>query len=146
MIEEMKSLVEQKKTCVLATASDNNPHCSLMAYVTDDNCGEIYMITGRNTKKFRNLSENPSVSLLIDTREEDYGSESPGGVRAITVSGVFTPLHDENKESLIRAKMTSRHPNIKDLIEQPDSEILCIKIISFLLLKGPTEAYFEMLK
>ncbi len=145
MIKEMKSLVKQKKTCVLATASDNNPHCSLMAYVTDDDCSEIYMVTSRRTKKFRNLSENPSVSLLIDTREEDYGSESLGA-RALTVSGVFTQLHDENKESRIRVEMTSQHPNIKDLIEHPDSEILCIKIISFLLLNGPTEAYFEVLE
>ena len=144
MIEEMKSLVKHKKTCVLATASDNTPHCSLMAYVTDDDCREIYMVTNRKTKKFRNLSENPSVSLLIDTREEDYGSESPTA-RAITISGVFTQLHDENKKSQISAEMAYQHPHIQDLIEQPDSEILCIKIVSFLLLNGPTEAHFEML-
>ena len=145
MIEEMKSLVKKKNTCVMATATDNNPHCSLMTYVTDDDCREIYMVTSRKTKKFQNLSENPSVSLLIDTREEDYGSQNPMS-RALTISGVFTQLGDENKKSTIRSEMASKHPNIRDLIKNPDSEIICIKIVSLLLLNGPTEAHFEMLK
>ena len=145
MIEEMKSLVKKKNTCVMATATDNNPHCSLMTYVTDDDCREIYMVTSRKTKKFQNLSENPSVSLLIDTREEDYGSQNPM-LRALTISGVFTQLGDENKKSTIRSEMASKHPNIRDLIKNPDSEIICIKIVSLLLLNGPTEAHFEMLK
>ena len=145
MIEEMKSLVKRKNTCVMATATDNNPHCSLMTYVTDDDCREIYMVTSRKTKKFQNLSENPTVSLLIDTREEDYGSQNPM-LRALTISGVFTQLGDENKKSTIRSEMASKHPNIRDLIKNPDSEIICIKIVSLLLLNGPTEAHFEMLK
>lgn len=145
MIEEMKSLVKKKNTCVMATATDNNPHCSLMTYVTDDDCREIYMVTSRKTKKFQNLSENPSVSLLIDTREEDYGSQNPM-LRALTISGVFTQLGDENKKSTIRSEMASKHPNIRDLIKNPDSEIICIKIVSLLLLNGPSEAHFQMLK
>ena len=145
MIEEMKSLVKKKNTGVMATATDNNPHCSLMTYVTDDDCREIYMVTSRRTKKFQNLSENPLVSLLIDTREEDYGSQNPMS-RALTISGVFTPLGDENKKSEIRSEMASKHPNIQDLLNNPNSEIICIKIVSFLLLNGATEAHFEMLK
>jgi nitroimidazol reductase NimA-like FMN-containing flavoprotein (pyridoxamine 5'-phosphate oxidase superfamily) len=68
MIEKMKALVKRKDICVLATVSENNPHCSLMAYVTDNDCREIYMVTNRQSTKFRNLSANPLVSLLIDTR------------------------------------------------------------------------------
>jgi nitroimidazol reductase NimA-like FMN-containing flavoprotein (pyridoxamine 5'-phosphate oxidase superfamily) len=145
MIEEMKSFVKNKKTCVLATATDNNPHCSLMAYVTDDDCREIYMVTSRKSKKFHNLSENPSVSLLIDTREEDSASQNPK-TRALTIAGVYTQLADENKKTKIRSEMVSKHPAIRDLIKNPNAEILCIKIVSFLLLNGPTEAHFERLE
>jgi len=74
MLEEMKALAKQKDICVLATVSDGNPHCSLMAYATDDDCREIYMITQKGTKKYKNLIKNPSVSLLIDTREEQAAS------------------------------------------------------------------------
>ena len=35
------------------------------------------------------------------------------------------------------------HPHLKDFIQHPDAEILCIQIESFLLLNGIEDAYFE---
>ena len=73
MLSTMKNLAKEKDMCVLATASGGAPHCSLMAYVTDEDCSEIYMATQRNTQKYKNVLENPFVSLLIDTREDHKG-------------------------------------------------------------------------
>jgi len=83
MIELMKKLAKEKDICVLATVSGEKPHCSLMAYTTDDDCSEIYMATYRSTKKF------------------------------------------------------------KEFLDHPDAEVICIKIHSFLLLDGLTDAHFE---
>ncbi len=69
MLEKMKHFVRKKNICVLATVSDHKPYCSLMAYITDATCEEIYMVTHKNTTKFNNLQNNPLVSLLIDSRE-----------------------------------------------------------------------------
>lgn len=143
MIAKMKELVRRKDICVLATASENNPHCSLMAYDTDEDCREIYMVTGRDTTKFKNLAFNPSVSLLIDTREEHMGGRHRSEIQALTVSGVFEPISDENRKLSIRKKLLERHPHIGKLLEEPDAEIVCIKVRSFLLLDGLSEAHFE---
>jgi len=59
MLEKMKELVRKKNICVLATVSDYKPYCSLMAYITDATCKEIYMVTHKNTTKFNNLQKNP---------------------------------------------------------------------------------------
>lgn len=75
MLEGMKKLLKSKDTCVLATASGNEPHCSLMSYAVNDDCREIYMMTFRSTRKYENLLSNPVVSLLVDTREEDNPAE-----------------------------------------------------------------------
>ena len=72
MLKRMKKIVKDKDVCVLATVMDNVPHCSLMSYATDDDCREIYMMTHKQTKKYRNLLQNVKVSLLIDTREENH--------------------------------------------------------------------------
>ena len=69
MRKDIQELLQANRTCVLATVSEGEPHCSLMSYATDDDCREIYMATHRDTKKYKNLTANPSVSLLIDTRE-----------------------------------------------------------------------------
>ena len=143
MLEEMKALAKQKDICVLATVSDGNPHCSLMAYATDDDCREIYMITQKGTKKYKNLIKNPSVSLLIDTREEQVDSH-PLQAKALTIAGLFQEIDDEYKKRLARARLLERHPYLAGFIDQTDTELICIKAISFLVLNGLKEAHFEV--
>ena len=138
MLEKMKALVRKKDVCVLATVSDDKPYCSLMSYIADATCEEIYMVTHKNTTKFNNLQNNPSVSLLIDSRETQPRSNA----QALTIDGVFTPLTDENKKQNIRDRMLESFPHMKDFIHHPESELIRIKINSFLLLEGLTESHF----
>jgi len=142
MLEEMKALAKQKDMCVLATVSGGNPHCSLMAYATDDDCREIYMATQKGTKKYKNLIENPSVSLLIDTREEQ-AALGPLHAKALTIAGLFQAIDDERKKRLIRERLLERHPYLAGFIDQTDTELICIKATSFLVLNGLKEAHFE---
>ena len=132
IFEKMKELVRKKNICVLATVSDYKPYCSLMAYITDALCKEIYMVTHKNTTKFNNLQKNPSVSLLIDSREIQPRSNA----QALTIDGVFTPLTNENKKQKIQGRMLESFPDMKDFIHHPESELIRIKINSFLLLEG----------
>ena len=141
MLEKMKELVRKKNICVFSTVSGNKPYCSLMVYITDVTCEEIYMVTHKNTTKFNNLQKNPLVSLLIDSRETQPRSNA----QALTIAGVFIPLIDENKKQKIRDRMLESFPYMKDFIHHPESELIRIKINSFLLLDGLTESYFESL-
>ena len=142
MLEKMTALVRKKNVCVLATVSDNKPYCSLMAYITDGSCKEIYMVTHKNTTKFNNLQKNPSVSLLIDSRETQPRSNA----QALTIDGVFIPLIDDNKRQNIRDRMLESFPHMKNFLHHPESEIIRVKINSFLLLDGLTESHFVSLK
>jgi len=142
MLTEMKALAKSNNTCVLATVAGGKPHCSLMAYVTDENCEEIYMVTLRNTRKYKNLTKNPAVSLLIDTRQE-YPRTN---VIALTVDGLCAAIESNEKRKKIQAKLLSVHPHLTDFINHSEAEILRIEISSFLLLKGIEDAYFESIK
>jgi len=145
MLKRMKKIVKDKDVCVLATVMDNVPHCSLMSYVPDRDCREIYMITQKGTKKFRNLAVNRTVSLLIDTREEDCGADR-ARIRALTVSGVFSTIGDKAKKKLVRQKLLKKHPQLKPFAEDPDAEVFTVKVKSFQLLDGVTDSYFEKIK
>lgn len=90
MLDKMKTLIRSKDTCVLATSKDNQPHCSLMSYITDDICSRIYIMSLKETMKYRNMKANGSLSILIDTRDE--GGEQRGGrsrTLALTIKGSF---------------------------------------------------------
>lgn len=132
MIEKMKNLLREKDTCVLATASESVPHCSLMSYVTDPECREIYMVTHRETKKYRNLVGNPAVSLLIDTRE------TPGGknIKALTVSGLYRAIEDKGKRDRVRQALLARHPGLSAFLDDPGAEVFSVRITAFQLLEG----------
>jgi nitroimidazol reductase NimA-like FMN-containing flavoprotein (pyridoxamine 5'-phosphate oxidase superfamily) len=142
MLEKMRDIVKGNDLCVLATVSEGNPHCSLMSYITDDECSEIYMISHKRTKKYGNLTANPFVSLLIDTREEERGQRR-FDIKALTVMGKFQTIKDQTKKGLIHAKFLKTHPHLTDFLNDPGAEIFCIKIRSFQLLDGVKDAFFE---
>lgn len=141
MLTEMKDLVRAHSACVLATSSENRPYCSLMAYAVNDDASEIYMATQRSTRKFANLTANPAVSLLIDTRNEVLRAQ----VRALTVEGTCEPVTDPARKELIRAQLLAVHPHMAAFLTQDDCAILCITVTSFLLLKGLTDAHYATL-
>jgi nitroimidazol reductase NimA-like FMN-containing flavoprotein (pyridoxamine 5'-phosphate oxidase superfamily) len=141
MLEQMKALTKERSMCVLATIAGAKPYCSLMAYVADESCEEIYMVTHRKTKKYQNLSENPAVSLLIDTREKTPQTRT----QALTVEGTFHRIEDETKKNQVRETLLKIHPNLKEFIDHPDAELISIKISAFLLLNGLTDAHYVQL-
>ena len=141
MLEKMKDLVRSQNVCVLATVSGGQPHCSLMSYAVDEDCREIYLVTFRNTKKYRNLTENPAVSLLIDTREEDRGERRPQA-KALTANGVFEEVRDRTRRDMIKARLLARHPHLNVLADDPDAAFFSVRLRSLQLLEGVSEASF----
>jgi nitroimidazol reductase NimA-like FMN-containing flavoprotein (pyridoxamine 5'-phosphate oxidase superfamily) len=136
---DIQKMISENKICVMATVANGAPHCSLMSYATDKDCREIYMATLKNTKKYRNLIANPTVSLLIDTRDAD----PKGKIRALTVTGVFQTIDKRTKE--IRETLIKKHPDLNDFFNNPDTRIVVIKATALQLLDSVTDSYFEQL-
>ena len=125
----------------MATVADGAPHCSLMSYATDNECREIYMATLKDTKKYHNLMANPTVSLLIDTRDTD----PKGKTRALTVTGVVQAIENDKKIAEIRNALLKKHPDLKDFFISPDAKIVVIKATALQLLDSVANSYFEQL-
>jgi len=141
MIEKMKALLKTKDVCVMATVIGDVPHCSLMSYATDDEGREVYMVTGRETKKYRNLLHNPAVSLLIDTREDDRGDRR-ARAQALTVNGRAETVREVEKRADIRRRLLARHPHLQTLLDNPEAELIAVHIGSFQLLEGIAAASY----
>jgi nitroimidazol reductase NimA-like FMN-containing flavoprotein (pyridoxamine 5'-phosphate oxidase superfamily) len=142
MLEKMRAIVKGNDLCVLATVSEGKPHCSLMSYISDDEGQEVYLISQKQTKKYFNLMENPTVSLLIDTREEEKGQRRIY-IKALTINGEFQTINDPGKKDLLRSKFLKRHPHLTDFLNDSGAELFSIKIKSFQLLNGVKDAFFE---
>lgn len=142
MIDKMKALLRRKSSCVLATTDGATPHCSLMAYITMEAAERLFLVTPRNTKKFRNIKQNPHVSLLIDSR----GDQQRKNTKALTVTGTCYPLDDDEEISIVKEAFKRHHPHLQNLICREKVAFLCVEVDAFLLLDGPERAHHETLK
>ena len=138
MRDDIKKLIKSRRHCVLATATGNQPYCSLMAYTASPDGTRIFMVTYRNTRKFKNLTENPMVSLLIDSRDAD-------AAQALTIEGECAEIQSDAEKKQIRALLLNDHPYLQDFVSQPDAAYICIHAKSLVFLNGLTEAYRETL-
>jgi nitroimidazol reductase NimA-like FMN-containing flavoprotein (pyridoxamine 5'-phosphate oxidase superfamily) len=141
MLEKMKDFLKARDMCVLATCAEEKPHCSLMAYITDEAVTRVYLVTLKQTQKYRNFLKNPQVSLLVDTRSE-RPPMARAEVQALTVSGTFCSIAEEVEKKQILEKIAERHPHLQALLAQEEAEPVAIKIHSFLLLEGALDAQF----
>ncbi len=141
-LEKMLALIQENDMCVLATVSGGQPHVSLMAYMASEDGCRLYLLTSTETKKFRNLSQNPKVSLMIDDRT---GQDSPEEVRALSVSGVCSPLDPIGEAQEIKERFVKAHPHLKGIAQDPAVRVVAVEVDSLQLLEGPTNSHFQRL-
>ncbi len=141
MLETMKSLVCKKNLCVLATTDNHAPHCSLMVYLADESNERLFLVTPRTSRKFRNIQNNPRVSLLIDTRDD----RQHDATSALTITGTCEILPSGEKSEQMKVAFAKQYPHMADFVHKSDVAVVCVQIESFLLLEGPEHAHYETL-
>ncbi len=138
MLDSVKEMLKENTLCVLCTAGGGLPYCSLMTYVMSDDLKTVYMVTVQKSKKYRNLLENSSVSLLVDNRQRiDLTSDET--VASVTFGGVHRQL-DPLEIQGVRTQFALRHAELKEILNHPDAVILGVALKSFLLLSGPVDS------
>ncbi len=143
-LERMLSLILKKDMAVLATAQHGEPHASLMAYLPEDGGRRLYLATGTDSRKYRNITESMQVSLLIDTREDATCPEAMqprAAIQALTVSGRISHPAEEETTRLV-PRFLERHPHMQAFLAHPDTVLLCVDITGLLLMDGVTDATF----
>jgi nitroimidazol reductase NimA-like FMN-containing flavoprotein (pyridoxamine 5'-phosphate oxidase superfamily) len=141
MLDETLGFLAAHDMCVLATASHDVPHCSLMAYVLGRDSRSLLMATFPDTLKWRNLTENPAVSVLVDDRcgAADFDRDA---ITAVTVSGIFEPMARPSDEEAAKALLAERHGALGGILERSDSRIIRIRIHALQVLEGPVRATY----
>jgi nitroimidazol reductase NimA-like FMN-containing flavoprotein (pyridoxamine 5'-phosphate oxidase superfamily) len=140
MRDRIKAFLKEKDMCVLATTLEGKPHCSLMAYMTDEAAEWIYMVTHRGTTKYANLLANEQVSILVDNRCEGLPADR-AVIKALTVHGIFHAVENEEKKKQILAQFQQKHPHMQEFLNSPEAEIISIRASSFLFLDGITDSH-----
>jgi nitroimidazol reductase NimA-like FMN-containing flavoprotein (pyridoxamine 5'-phosphate oxidase superfamily) len=139
---KIKEIIKGNDLCVLATVSGGKPHCSLMSYCADEEGRTLYLASHKETRKYVSAMENPTVSLLIDTREGVRGGTRTA-IQALTASGEFQAIKDPAEKERAKTQFMQKHLHLRAFLDEPGVEIFSIKITSFQVLDGIKDAYFE---
>ena len=96
-----------------------------MAFTVSDDLRYLCFATDRTTRKYRNLTEDPRVACLIDSRQS-YPADL-GNACALTVTGHIRQP-DSAALAPLQAKHAARHPHLSAFLAQPTTCVLTVAI------------------
>ncbi len=126
-------LLTSQRLAVLATTEETgHPYASLMAFAVTEDLKTVLLVTGRATRKYANLREEPRVALLIDSRS-DAASDIHEAVAA-TVLGDAEEVSGAERERLLEVYL-AKHPHLEAFALSPSCALLRVNVKSYYLVR-----------
>lgn len=125
---QLRALMATQRLAVLATQSDEQPYCSLVAFVASADLKHLFFATARHTRKYANLADHSRVALLVDNRsgeETDFHE-----AMAATVVGEAEEVAEEGLVSA-RALYLAKHPHLADFVDSPTCALLRVNVQTY---------------
>lgn len=130
-----KKVIETIKVtrfAVLATEKNKEPYLSLVGFLLDEDLKNLYFYTPVSSRKYDNIISNPSVSLLIDSREK-YASQTDM-ITAVTLTGIANAV--KKPERNILEKYLSRYPELKNFTDSGLNVLIKVNIIKYIIVSN----------
>ncbi|MFO7740840.1 MAG: pyridoxamine 5'-phosphate oxidase family protein [Anaerolineae bacterium] len=126
-------LLTSQRLAVLATREeDGHPYANLMAFAVTEDLKTILLVTGRATRKFANLREDPRVALLIDSRS--HAVADIHDAVAATVLGDAEEVSGAERDQLLRVFL-AKHPHLEDFAQSPSCALFRVEVRSYYLVR-----------
>ena len=125
----LREVVGTQYFVVLNTLGQGLPHSNLVSFAATDDMKSLVFVTGRNTRKYRNIRDNHNVSLLIDNRTNRPSDTS----QAIAITVVGTAREETDNRSTLQAIFLARHPQLRHFVEAPDNAIMLVTIREYIV-------------
>jgi nitroimidazol reductase NimA-like FMN-containing flavoprotein (pyridoxamine 5'-phosphate oxidase superfamily) len=126
----LKELFASQKLAVLATYGDGQPYINLVAFASSADLKRLLFTTKRNTRKYRNLKENPQVAVLIDNRANkltDFHKAT-----AVTAIGKARESIGSARKQLEKTYL-AKHPHLEEFAGSPENALFAVKIEDYVI-------------
>jgi len=126
--ELVGALLAEQPLAVLSTYGPAGPHASLVALAATDDLTAVLFVTARHTRKFTNLTDEPRVALLVDSRTNDGTDFEQAS--AVTIAGRATEVREADRPALL-AVYTARHPSLREFAESPACALIEVRVDAY---------------
>ena len=120
-MDELMDILNQQLVAVLSTSSNDISYSCLVSFVVTKGFQDVIFATKRERLKYRNMSENPNVSLLIDNRKNKPSDITEA--TSVTIVGSVEDIQTKDRVRLIR-HLVEKHPNLESFFEADDTAIM----------------------
>ncbi len=124
----VEGALQARRFAVLATECDGQPHSSLIAITPIGGVRQLIFATYRNTRKYRNLTQNGKVAVFIDDRDNN-GPALPGGF-VLTALGCAQVVSADENEAVRRAHL-ERHPDLESFLGSLDCALFRVTVEAY---------------
>jgi nitroimidazol reductase NimA-like FMN-containing flavoprotein (pyridoxamine 5'-phosphate oxidase superfamily) len=121
----LEDIFASQKLAVLATYGDERPYINLVAFAATEDLKHLLFTTSRNTRKYRNLKENPWVALLVDNRANrtsDFRKAT-----AVTATGKARECVGVTRKRF-KETYVVKHPQLEEFAGSPGNALFAVEI------------------
>lgn len=120
-IDLAKELFNSQKLAVLSTQYGGQPFSNLIAFAHANELRLLIFVTNRNTHKYRNISAENKVSVLVDSRKHEISDfEDAVAITAFGTAGEVTG----NEWKTLAALYLKKYPHLKDFVNKPSNALI----------------------
>jgi len=132
-LKYVEEALHSDRLAVLATTCEGQPHASLIAIAPFESIGQLVFATYRNTRKFRNITLNSKVAVLMERGNDDNTNQENSF--AITVYGHAQEISIKTKDAALQT-LSNKHPNLKSFTDSFDCALMLITVDEYQLVQG----------
>jgi len=128
----LKALFSSQPLAVLATQFDGQPYGNLVAFAVTEDLKGLLFATVRNTRKFANITKDPRVAMVMDSRTNQR-IDFQRAV-AVTATGIVEEVESAERDHLLKLYLL-KHPHLKKFVKSPNSVLLRVKVDSYYVVR-----------
>jgi len=123
--QTLKGVFAVQRFCVLATQGEGQPYGSLVAFAETGDLKQLVFATHRDSRKFSNLTSDPRVALVIDSRSNNDLDFS--NAVAITALGPAHEAAGGEREHLAGVYL-AKHPSLVGFVGSPEVAVCSVEV------------------
>lgn len=131
--EHIEGILNTSGFAVLATEGNGQPHTSLIAITPYGNFRQLIFATYRNTLKYRNLSQNNKVAVLVEGEYVNMNGQKESVV--LTIIGNTHEIGIEEYEACNKAHL-KQHPDLESFMQSTDCALILVSAQSYQVVLG----------
>jgi len=125
LTEQLHELFFAQSLAVLSTAGNGQPYSNLIAFAASDDLRDLIFATTRSTRKYRNISNNSRVSLLIDNRSNAVSDFH--NAMAVTATGTVSEISGDEKTDFLTIYLR-KHPHLEEFVMSPTCALMRVEV------------------